>query len=73
MSSVIVIVAPALCAIGFSATVVIALGRTAARADAELERDLAERRAASTVRLRRQSRAGAGAARATIVRDPAKL
>lgn len=44
MSSVVVIVASVLCAVGASATLAIALGRAAARGDEELARELARDR-----------------------------
>lgn len=59
MNSVIVIVACVFCAVGFSATVAIALGRAAARGDEELAREIArERPATALTTVRRNSYAG---------------
>jgi hypothetical protein len=72
VSSMIVIVASALCGIGFSATLAIALGRAAARGDAELAREL-DRRPSPRLRDQRQSYAGLGSARARIGYDQSDL
>ncbi len=64
-----IIVACALGATAFSAALVLALSRVAARADADSERLLAERRAPSSIRGYRQSYAGLVRAQSTIARE----
>jgi hypothetical protein len=70
VNSVIIIVGSALAAIGFSAMLAIALSHTAARADEELDRQLAERRASASITVLRQSYEGFARAQSTISRDP---
>jgi hypothetical protein len=61
VSSTIVIVVCALCAVGFSATLAIALGRAAARGDEELAREIARARPAEALSAgRRHNYAGLG-------------
>jgi hypothetical protein len=67
--SVMVIVALGLAAIGFSATLVLALGRVAARADRDMDALLKTRRADPVRTSRRQSYAGLARAHATIACD----
>jgi hypothetical protein len=64
--SVIVIVAVGVAAMGFSATLVFALGRVAARADRDMDELLAALRASPTRRARDQAYAGLARAHATI-------
>ena len=65
----IVILVLALC-VGFSATLMVALGRTAARADEELDLLLAERVPRSWMAEDCQSYAGFDPAQSTIEREP---
>jgi len=64
----IIIVASALGALGFSAILAVALGRAAAIADRSSEQVLAERRANPVIGGYRQSYAGFSRARGTIAR-----
>jgi hypothetical protein len=69
VSSVIVIVASALCAVGASAMLAIALGRAAARGDEDLAREMARDRAPTTEPVdRRHSYAGLGPANPSPLR-----
>lgn len=66
---VIVVIAAALSVMGLTLMFVLALGRTAAIADEEVDRMLAQRRERPTVRGYRQSYAGFARAHSTIARE----
>lgn len=72
MSSVVVIVASALCFVGASATLALALGRAAARGDEDLAREL-DRSPKPALLRRRQSYAGLGTGQAGDEREPSLL
>jgi hypothetical protein len=65
----ILIVVSALTATGFGATLMIALGRVAARADELHDSLLAEERSASSITVLRQTYAGLTRAQLTIARE----
>jgi hypothetical protein len=66
---VIVLIAAIVGVVGATAIFTLALGRTAALADREFDRLLAQRRAEPTIRGYRQSYAGFARAHSTIARD----
>ena len=70
MISVVIVVASGFVAMGFSAALVIALGRVTARADRDMDQLLADRRCAHSITALRQSYAGLTEAQPTLVRDP---
>jgi len=65
----VIIIASGFAAMGLSATLAIALGRAAARADRDMDDQLAERRSRALTLLR-QNYAGLSPAQSTIARDP---